>query len=108
MEVLGIIFVAAVLVEAVTNAIKPIWDAEKRGVSWPALVSLAVGMVVAFAADLDIAGAVGVAIEWPVVPQLITGIIIGRGANYVHDIVKRMRGEALEIIVDTETGVEEE
>ena len=90
MEHWSMMVIAAILVEAVTNALKPIWDASKRKVDCCNIVPLVIGMVIAFAANLDIMGTAGIAIGWPVLPQLITGIIISRGANYVYDIVHKI------------------
>lgn len=91
MEVLGMIVIAAVLVEAVTTAIKPIWDADKRKLAPAAVASLLIGLVLSFAANLDLPGAVGMTITWPVVSQIITGIVISRGANYVYDIIDKIK-----------------
>jgi hypothetical protein len=87
---MGIIF-GAVLVEAVVTALKPVWDPDKRKVSLGALVSLIVGLGIAFAAGMDLCSAAGVPIQVPVVPQLITGILISRGANYVYDILSQIK-----------------
>lgn len=94
MEFIGTIALSAMLVEAVTTAFKPVWDKERRKLSRGALASLAVGLVIAFAAGLDIAAIAGVEIRWPLLPQLITGIIISRGSNYVHDIFKRINTDS--------------
>jgi hypothetical protein len=87
---MGIIF-GAVLVEAIVTALKPVWDPDKRKVSFGALASLIVGLGIAFAAGMDLCSAAGVPIHVPVVPQLITGILISRGANYVYDILSQIR-----------------
>jgi len=87
---MGIVF-GAVLVEAIVTALKPVWDADKRTVSWGALASLIAGLGIAFASGMDLCAAAGIPINVPVVPQLITGILISRGANYVYDILSQIK-----------------
>lgn len=81
------------MVEAVTNALKPIWDEEKRTVSYSSLVSLAVGVIVALAADINLFSAFGLEMNWPVLPQIFTGIIISRGANFVYDLLASIQSK---------------
>jgi len=91
MEAIMMIFLGAILVEAIVSALKPIYDPEKRTIAWGQVVSLFVAWGVAFAAGLNLPAAVGVQIGWPVVPELITGILISRGANYVYDILSQIK-----------------
>lgn len=90
MEAVETVVVGAILVEAVVAAIKPIWDDNKRKLSWSMIASLLVGIMISLAANLDIVKIVGVSIDWPMVSQIITGVIISRGANYVHSFVRRL------------------
>lgn len=87
---MGIVF-GAVLVEAITNVMKMVYDPEKRTVSWGTVASLIVGLGIAFAAGMDLCAAAGVPIHVPFVPQIITGILISRGANYVYDIFDQIK-----------------
>lgn len=82
---------SAILVESITNALKPIWDETKRGISYTAVVPLMVGVIIALAADLDLFGIFGLDITWPLVPQMLTGIVISRGANFVYDLISRVQ-----------------
>lgn len=91
MDYVGIIAISAVLVEAIVSAIKPIWDEEKHSISYSVVWSLAIGIIIALGAGLDVAAAVGVVITWPLVPQVISGILISRGSNYIFDLVSRVR-----------------
>lgn len=94
MEMIGTIAIAAMLVEALTSACKPIWDEQSRGFSYGAVISLCIGVIIALASNLDIGRAVGICIEWPLLPQVITGVIISRGSNYVYDIMSRINRQA--------------
>jgi len=90
MDALMTVILGAILVEALVSAVKPIWDPEKRTLIWAQLVALIIGIGIAFVTNLDLLGAVGVQTTVPFVPQIITGILISRGANYVYDIIAQI------------------
>jgi hypothetical protein len=86
-------FALAFIAESMSEYLFATWLEliEKR---WPALeeaqpmryVSLLVGLALAFAYQLDILyEAFGYVAIWPWVGMLITGLVIGRGSNYLHD-----------------------
>ncbi len=81
-------FVLAVLTEKVTLIIK---DIIPNTAAWSykidRLVAIIVGLVLAFAAQLNVLDALGVKTVAGWVGVLLTGLIISRGANYVHDIL---------------------
>lgn len=54
-------------------------------------ISLALGVVMAFLYQIDILASVGVGSVWPLVGYITTGLIIGRGSNYVNDFLTRIR-----------------
>ena len=56
------------------------------------VVSLAVGVVLALLYQVDILLLVKLEAMHPVVGQVLTGFIISRGSNYVHDLSKRFFG----------------
>lgn len=91
MNALMTIVFGAVLVEAIVTALKPIWDDNKRQVSIGAVMSLIVGLGISFATNMNLLAAADIPITVPVVPQLITGILISRGANYVYDILSQIK-----------------
>lgn len=53
--------------------------------------SLAIGMGAAILYQIDILGALGVNAVFPWVGYLTSGLIIGRGSNYVNDFVSKLR-----------------
>jgi hypothetical protein len=90
-QVLTQILVMAVLLEALVQTVKPIWKPEQASVSF--YVSLGIGMVVSvgmnYLAGLDIFSAVGIPlVKAPVVGVVATGLLISRGSNFVHDLIK--------------------
>lgn len=94
LQVWSLIIISAILVESVTNALKPIWDESRRTLSVSGMVSLTVGMIIALAANLNLFEAFGLEMGWPVLPQLFTGIIISRGANYVYDLLAQVQSKS--------------
>lgn len=64
---------------------KLIADADWRGEAMKVSAAL-VGVVVALLAGLDIFAPV-LGDKTPLLNQVLTGLVIGRGANYAHDVV---------------------
>lgn len=94
MDTIGLIIVAATFVEAIVNIVKSIWDEKSRHVSYSVLLSLFIGVLIAMSTNLDILGSFGVVIEWKILPQIISGIVISRGANYVYDLVGKLSSQS--------------
>lgn len=94
MEAIVIIFIAAVIVEALLQVVKS-WVPENRtspGWLWP--VSGAVlGMGLCLLGRIDLLSAAGITLTVPVVGELLTGILISRGASFVHDLWDKIRGQ---------------
>ena len=90
MEIL--IFVAiAILAEALWETVKLIlWFEPKPQLDRAAVIVLAVFMCVATGSDLF--AIFGVILPWSS-GAFFSGILCSRGANYLHDVVKRIGGE---------------
>lgn len=54
-------------------------------------VSLALGVVLAVAYKLDIPAIAGISADYAVVNYVVSGIIIGRGSNYLNDIISHFK-----------------
>lgn len=54
-------------------------------------VALAFGIVAAFAYNLDLLAYLGMSAAFPFVGNVISGLIIGRGSNYVNDIISAFK-----------------
>lgn len=83
---IAVIIIAAVLAEAVWETFKPVWD--KGKLNPDRIGALAMGIIVSVAAGVDLFAALGLIIAYPIVGQILTGILISRGANFVHDLLK--------------------
>ena len=95
------LIVLAALIEALVQTLKPIWKPEKRTVEF--FVTLGVGLAVSvflnYLAGLDIFSVLGVPLlKLPVVGVIATGVLLSRGAQFVHDLIQ--------IITNFKTAVE--
>lgn len=87
MENLLIILVVATLVEAIWENLKMVWQSGKLNVDM--IGSLVISILVAIFTKIDIFSALGISINI-YVGSILTGIIISRGANFVHDILSKI------------------
>lgn len=84
------IVIGAALVEAVWETGKMTY--QKGKVSADRVGALVIGVGVAMAAGLDACAAVGIPMAVPYLGSIFTGVLISRGANFVHDILGAMQG----------------
>lgn len=88
METLGLILFLVVLVEGLVEH----FGAPVPSTFKPYLAALlGVALCVAYGADLP--AALGYAALVPFVGQVLTGVMISRGSNYINDLIARVRGE---------------
>lgn len=80
---------AAVVTEAVVELVKNVWE---KGFTVSQVFALAFGQVVAWGGGLDFFAFVGVgghaALHY--LGVVVGGLVISRGANYVHDVWDRI------------------
>ena len=61
---------------------------------WLKYVSLGLGVLASIAYKIDILALVGLSSFMPVVGYVMSGLIIGRGSNYLNDILTLVKGQA--------------
>ena len=97
---LALIFVLSFLAESLTEYFarpilspnsQPEEDAGPRPLSplWLRYIAALVGIALALLYQVDLLALFGLAAIHPIVGYIITGILIGRGSNYLHDLVDR-------------------
>ena len=91
MNELLILVTMGILVEAVVEVIKSIYDNGKM--NKVILLSILVGILFAFTLQVDIFQLLGIEVHIDYVGIVATGMIISRGSNFVHDIISQLRGE---------------
>lgn len=85
---LASLIILALFVEAIVQTMKPIWDKTAGKITIAEIVSMAIGVVIAVVAKINfLAGVVDV--TQPVllyVLYALTGVALGRGPSFVHDL----------------------
>lgn len=111
--ILGI-FLLAALVEALVEYLVQPWLKPEHRELTPAedlirtmalrYSAAVIGVVLCIAYQVDILALVGLFSGWPLIGPVLTGLLIGRGANFVNDFVERWvrpmvqpKGELLEV-----------
>lgn len=78
------IIVLAFIAEAVWETLKMVWEDGKFSID--KIGALIVGLVVAFATGADVIAISGIALKIPYVGIFLTGVLIARGSNFMHDL----------------------
>lgn len=87
---IGFIF-AAIIVEYVVGVLKEKLPATATKYVDPNLLSLIIGVLVAFAFTLDVFSAFGFTTEWVWIAYLLTGILIAGGSKLWHELISKLR-----------------
>lgn len=82
------IVTVALLVEAIWETLKLVWKDGKANVN--TIGALVVGILTAILAKLDIFAMQGISLTIPFVSYVLTGILISRGANFIHDLFNKI------------------
>ena len=89
MENLLQITAIAILAEAVWGNLKMIWHDGK--VSIDRIGAFIVTIVISMATQLDVFAILNFGISIPFVGSFLTGILISRGANFIHDLLNKIQ-----------------
>lgn len=82
--------IVAILVEAIWENCKMIWQKGKFSISM--LGSLIVSVLICILTGVDIFPIVGLSISVPIVGSVLTGIVVSRGANFVSELFAKLKG----------------
>lgn len=85
------LIIIAILVEAIWENLRMIWDKNKLNINM--LGSLLLAMTLCTIFKVDAFPIIGLSTNIPVIGSLLTGIIVSRGANAVNDLFKKVKGE---------------
>ncbi len=88
-ETFFLVLVIAAMVEAVWETLKMVW--QEGNFSFDKLGALVIGLLVAFGSGIDVTELMGVQMKLPYLGILLTGILISRGANWMHDWIGKVR-----------------
>jgi hypothetical protein len=79
------LLVIALLGESIWETLKMVWQTGK--LSADKVGALIVGIALTVGTGLDLFALVGVPIHIPYLGMILTGILISRGANFIHDLL---------------------
>lgn len=88
MDKLTYILVLAFLGEAVWETLKMTWQEGK--VSIDRIGALAISILLAYATNIDIFALMGIGLSIPLIGVILTGVLISRGTNFVHDLITKL------------------
>ncbi len=93
MQITDIILIA-LFIEAIVNAIKPIWVKEGEKFTVSEYVSMAMGILLAVSCKINMLAYV-VEVNYPLwveyIFYVLTGVAIGRGTNFLYDLWKKLK-----------------
>lgn len=113
LEITDVILIA-LFIEAIINALKPIWTKGEPQLTATEYVSMGMGVLLAVTCKINMLAWV-VEIEYPMwveyIFYVLTGIAIGRGTNFLYDLwnkLKEWQGGALVDGMELATAVQED
>ncbi len=90
LDALTVIVVLALVVEFSTEVIKNIFSL-KKGLG--KAVAILIGMILCVSTQTGLLMVFGLDTFYPIIDYLVTGLIISRGSNIIHDLVSRLKQE---------------
>jgi len=92
-EILKLI-VLALIGEALWETLKMTWQQGKFSID--RIGALIVGLLLAIGTGLDLFALVQIPLNIPCLGMVLTGVLISRGANFVHDLLKKIEPQGLQ------------
>jgi len=80
------IVVMAVVTEGVISYLKSL--VVDRKIKWQMVAAVILGIIISICYGLDIPALLGIKSAVPFLSNIITGILISRGSNYIYDLFK--------------------
>ena len=85
------LIIIAILIEAIWENIKMIWQNGKLSIDM--IGSLVLSILVCILTRADIFPILGIGLVIPFVGNVLTGIIVSRGANFIHDLFTKIQNK---------------
>lgn len=83
------IIILALLAESSWETLKMTWQKDKY-VTVDRVGALTVGVLIAFTSSFDILQMLDITSRIPYLGEILSGILISRGANFMHDFIKSL------------------
>ncbi len=78
----------AILIEAIWENLKIIWQDGKVNLNQIGVLVLSI--IISLLTGIDIFSTFGIIMQIPYASSILTGIIASRGANFIHDLMKKI------------------
>lgn len=85
MENLFLIIIISILAESIWETLKMTWQDGK--ISIDRIGALVISLVLTLVTRMDLLGLLGLKTTIPYMGEFLTGIIVSRGSNFVHDLL---------------------
>ena len=95
MEKLIMLVVVAIIAESVWETLKMTWQDGKVKVD--RVGALVVSMLIVFGTRLDMLSLLGIETVIPFLGIILTGILISRGSNFMHDLLVRLSNKNTDV-----------
>lgn len=99
MEKLIMLVVVAIIAESVWETLKMTWQDGKVKVD--RVGALVVSMLIVFGTRLDILALLEIETVIPFLGIILTGILISRGSNFIHDLLVRLNNKNTDVEIET-------
>nr|DAY51850.1 MAG TPA: hypothetical protein [Caudoviricetes sp.] len=99
MEKLIMLVVVAIIAESVWETLKMTWQDGKVKVD--RVGALVVSMLIVFGTRLDILALLEIETVIPFLGVILTGILISRGSNFIHDLLVRLSNKNTDVELKT-------
>ena len=83
--------IVAILIEAIWENLKMIWQNGKFSID--KIGALVISVLICIIDKIYIFPIVNISIMIPVIGSILTGIIVSRGSNFVHDLFNKISGD---------------
>lgn len=87
LEAFSQLIVVSLLIEAIVTNIKPVYD-KTKGWQIDIILTLIISIVVCILVNADIFTLVGLPMMFPFIGAGLTGILVSRGANALHELIQ--------------------
>ena len=91
-EIIYKFVLVAALVEVLVEIIKPLYawleqvlGSLKADIEMDIVAAIAIATAFAFGAQMNILEVFGISLDWPVIGYVITGLLMSKGSNFLHD-----------------------
>lgn len=82
------LIVLSIIIEGITTYVRT-WIVDKH-VQWQQIMTCILGLVIAIAYELDLIALFGYESMLPYLGNVLTGILLSRGSNYIFDLIKKL------------------